>query len=325
MKALKPHHVDECPFVDLPNSKSSRWGGGVTADEMREMQWVKPELVAQIRFVEWTAEGRLRHAAFLGLRSDKSAREVRREANETLPDGLSSARSGRSLLLFAYPGWRVHAGFSVEQGGGRFRESTARLAGSSEAGRQPHKVWQAGGQLIERSCIENVKQLHQQLFRTPNPTIGREPENEGIRMYQPLNITTILPLRHSIGRSPWGLRLTGLTLAVIALSPPVQAVSPPPDGGYPGQNTAVGSNALFSLTSGGANTALGFGALFTTPQAAPTRPRVISRSIATQPGDNTPVLVRSNNTTGFQHGQRCKCAQCQHDRHPNGDRMAGAL
>jgi bifunctional non-homologous end joining protein LigD len=79
MKALKPHHVDQCPFVDLPNSKTSRWGGGVAAAEMREMQWVKPELVAQIRFVEWTSEGRLRHAAFLGLRSDKSAREVRRE------------------------------------------------------------------------------------------------------------------------------------------------------------------------------------------------------------------------------------------------------
>jgi bifunctional non-homologous end joining protein LigD len=65
--------------VDLPNSNSDRWGGGVTAKEMREMQWVKPELVAQIRFVEWTAEGRLRHAAFLALRSDKNAREVRRE------------------------------------------------------------------------------------------------------------------------------------------------------------------------------------------------------------------------------------------------------
>ena len=76
---MAAHHVDDCPFVDLPQSKSSRWGGGVTADEMREMQWVRPELVAQIRFVEWTAEGRLRHAAFLGLRSDKSAREVRRE------------------------------------------------------------------------------------------------------------------------------------------------------------------------------------------------------------------------------------------------------
>ena len=48
-KTLKPHHVDDCPFVDLPNSKSSRWGGGVTADEMREMQWVRPALVAQIR------------------------------------------------------------------------------------------------------------------------------------------------------------------------------------------------------------------------------------------------------------------------------------
>ena len=43
------------------------------------MQWVEPDLVAQIRFVEWTAEGRLRHAAFLALRNDKEAREVRRE------------------------------------------------------------------------------------------------------------------------------------------------------------------------------------------------------------------------------------------------------
>ena len=51
----------------------------MTADEMREVQWVRPELVAQIRFVEWTAEGRLRHAAFLGLRPDKTAHEVRRE------------------------------------------------------------------------------------------------------------------------------------------------------------------------------------------------------------------------------------------------------
>jgi len=37
---------------------------------MREMVWVRPELAAQIRFVEWTAEGRLRHAAFLGKRME---------------------------------------------------------------------------------------------------------------------------------------------------------------------------------------------------------------------------------------------------------------
>jgi bifunctional non-homologous end joining protein LigD len=51
----------------------------VTPEQMREMQWVKPQLVAQIRFVEWTADGHLRHAAFLGLRADKPARGIQRE------------------------------------------------------------------------------------------------------------------------------------------------------------------------------------------------------------------------------------------------------
>jgi len=51
----------------------------VTADQMAEMTWVRPQVVVQIRFVEWTAEGRLRHASFLGLRGDKAARNVVRE------------------------------------------------------------------------------------------------------------------------------------------------------------------------------------------------------------------------------------------------------
>lgn len=75
---LAPLRIPQCPFSDLPSAKS-RWGGGVTADQMHEMWWTKPELVAQIRFVEWTAEGRLRHATYLGLRFDKAAGEVRRE------------------------------------------------------------------------------------------------------------------------------------------------------------------------------------------------------------------------------------------------------
>jgi ATP-dependent DNA ligase len=61
---LKALHVEQCLFVNLPDSKKSRWGAGITAEEMREMQWVKPELVLQIRFVEWNAEG----AAACGLR-----------------------------------------------------------------------------------------------------------------------------------------------------------------------------------------------------------------------------------------------------------------
>jgi bifunctional non-homologous end joining protein LigD len=77
---LKPLQVQDCPFANLPDTDIGRWGGGITADQMREMHWTKPQLVAQIRFVEWTAESRLRHAAFLGLRLDKSTREVRRES-----------------------------------------------------------------------------------------------------------------------------------------------------------------------------------------------------------------------------------------------------
>ena len=51
------------------------------------------------------------------------------------------------------------------------------------------------------------------------------------------------------------------TLATFALQPIAQAVVPPPDGGYPGANTAEGQNALLSLTTGTFNTAIGFFAL----------------------------------------------------------------
>ena len=53
-----------------------------------------------------------------------------------------------------------------------------------------------------------------------------------------------------------------LALAWLALSPVARAVDPPPDGGYPGNNTAEGEDALFSLTDGIDNTAVGFHALY---------------------------------------------------------------
>jgi len=71
-------------------------------------------------------------------------------------------------------------------------------------------------------------------------------------------------LRNSIDRSLWrrGVFFLLLALACFGLSPAVRAVSPPPDGDYPGHNTAEGSGALFNLTSGGFNTAVGNHALF---------------------------------------------------------------
>jgi bifunctional non-homologous end joining protein LigD len=71
--------VASTPFANLPTPRT-RFGTGMTAGEMRKVTWVKPELVAQVRFTEWTDDGMLRHPVFLGLRRDKAARDVVREA-----------------------------------------------------------------------------------------------------------------------------------------------------------------------------------------------------------------------------------------------------
>ncbi len=70
------------------------------------------------------------------------------------------------------------------------------------------------------------------------------------------NMTT-LRLTKSMSRSPSRLALLiPLVFACFALSQSAQGVVPPPDGGYPGQNTAEGQNALKNLTTGSGNTAV---------------------------------------------------------------------
>jgi bifunctional non-homologous end joining protein LigD len=69
-----------CPFVNLPNSSSGgHWGEGITEDDMSKLKWVKPKLVVDVAFVEWTRDGLLRHPKFVGIREDKKARDVIRE------------------------------------------------------------------------------------------------------------------------------------------------------------------------------------------------------------------------------------------------------
>jgi bifunctional non-homologous end joining protein LigD len=79
---LHPLKTEKCPFADLPSGKTGHWGEGVTAEDMKVLRWVKPTLVAEIAFTEWTRDGHLRHSAFVGLRADKDARAVVREGRD---------------------------------------------------------------------------------------------------------------------------------------------------------------------------------------------------------------------------------------------------
>ena len=79
LERLRPLVTPECPFVNLPETRQSRWGEGLTADDMKKCVWVRPGVVAQIEFLEWTEGDHLRHAKFAGLRDDKDARSVVKE------------------------------------------------------------------------------------------------------------------------------------------------------------------------------------------------------------------------------------------------------
>jgi len=58
--------------------------------------WIKPKLVAEVKFTEWTAAGEMRHPVFLGLRTDKPAAHVIRETPEPLREAKPAARRRRA-------------------------------------------------------------------------------------------------------------------------------------------------------------------------------------------------------------------------------------
>jgi bifunctional non-homologous end joining protein LigD len=81
MKRLKPLETAECPFDPRPKTNE-------------RPHWVRPELVAQIKFTEWTSDGKLRHPVYLGLRDDKKPEEVQREVKTRLHAGGSAKAPG---------------------------------------------------------------------------------------------------------------------------------------------------------------------------------------------------------------------------------------
>lgn len=73
---LKHLVTPACPFVNLPETRRARFGEELNAEKMKKAVWLRPETVAQIEFLEWTAADRLRHSKFVRLRDDKNPRSV---------------------------------------------------------------------------------------------------------------------------------------------------------------------------------------------------------------------------------------------------------
>jgi ATP-dependent DNA ligase len=76
---VRPLVTPDCPFVNLPEERRSRWGEGLTAEDMKHCVWVRPQVVARVEFLEWTESDHLRHSKFAGLRDDKNPRSVIKE------------------------------------------------------------------------------------------------------------------------------------------------------------------------------------------------------------------------------------------------------
>jgi bifunctional non-homologous end joining protein LigD len=78
-KKFRKEERNDCPFVDLPSKQNGQWVQGITPSMMKKMHWVNPKFVAQIRFLEWTRDGKLRAPVFVALREDKKPTDVVRE------------------------------------------------------------------------------------------------------------------------------------------------------------------------------------------------------------------------------------------------------
>jgi bifunctional non-homologous end joining protein LigD len=82
---LAPLAARECPFTPRP----AGWLG-------KNAHWVRPELVCEVAFTEWTGDGKIRHPSFQGLRDDKRPEEVSRERPTPPPNPASTSTSTRA-------------------------------------------------------------------------------------------------------------------------------------------------------------------------------------------------------------------------------------
>ena len=92
---LRPLRRDESPFAEVPKMPRVR---------KEDVVWVEPRLVAEVRFAEWTHDGRLRAPVYQGLREDKEASEVHRE-QPPLPEEIRRGNRVLKLSNLDKPFW----------------------------------------------------------------------------------------------------------------------------------------------------------------------------------------------------------------------------
>jgi len=100
---LEALRTDEMPFADKPTRGAGFGAGG------GKPHWVKPKLVAEVSFGEWTRDGRIRHPVFHGLRTDKPAKAITREK----PMHLEEAPAKRKAATKTRAAAKLPAGLKV--------------------------------------------------------------------------------------------------------------------------------------------------------------------------------------------------------------------
>jgi DNA ligase D-like protein (predicted ligase) len=69
-RKFKGLEIAQCPFANLPEARSGRWGEGLTAEKMKDCVWLRPLLVGRFEFLEWTPDNHLRHAKFVAMHGE---------------------------------------------------------------------------------------------------------------------------------------------------------------------------------------------------------------------------------------------------------------
>jgi len=150
-KLLKPLETNVCPFHVKPKT-------------LGRPHWVKPMLVAQVRFTEWTDDGRLRHPAYLGLRDDKKPEEVKTTRGVHKQTVM---RTSRPTLYAGAKASPLHASRQDSMNRPAKRSGGA-LAPRQRGTKNPVKAWASTADMLTSQLDEFEKHKRNGKLRLPD-------------------------------------------------------------------------------------------------------------------------------------------------------------